>query len=177
VSDSPTTSSSAHRLAAAHFRRQVERAPVIAPGLSRSRVPELSNVPKLSSSFRPVDSLGPGRHQTSTRICCAKRNFSSCFIFGEAVRKYALLVARKGRHAGASNIPQLCGSDGWRHHPSKYRVCARISGNVGTTSGLHAGRLAAVWRASPRCGQDRGLLTAKHGATQQTVPRGFRARR
>jgi hypothetical protein len=28
----------------------------------------------------------------------------------------------------------------------------------GTTDGLHAGRLAAVRRADPRCGQNRGVL-------------------
>ena len=80
---------------------------------------------------------------------------------------------RKGGYASASNFPELCDSDGLQHHPSKFRVFARVSGNVGTTNGLHARRLAAVRRASPRCGQDRGLLTAKYPATQRTVPRGF----
>jgi hypothetical protein len=67
-----------------------------------------------------------------------------------------------GEHASASNFSELSNSDGLRHHPSKYRVFARVSGNVGTTNGLHVRRLAAVRRASPRCGQDRGLLTAKY---------------
>ena len=79
----------------------------------------------------------------------------------------------RGGHASASNFPELCNSDGLRHHPSKYRVFARVSGNVGTTKGLHARRLAAMWCANPRCGQDRGLLTAKYSATQRSVPRGF----
>jgi hypothetical protein len=76
-------------------------------------------------------------------------------------------------HASASNFSGLCDSDGLRHHPSEYRVFARVSGNVGATNGLHARRLAALRCASPRCRQDRCLLTAKYFATQRTVPRGF----
>jgi hypothetical protein len=37
---------------------------------------------------------------------------------------------------------------------------------VGTTNGLHARCLAAVWRASPRCRPDRGMLATKYRATQ-----------
>ena len=37
---------------------------------------------------------------------------------------------------------------------------------------LHAGRLAAVRRADPRCGQNRGVLAAKYCTTQRTMPCG-----
>jgi hypothetical protein len=110
--------------------------------------------------------------------CCATRTFPSWTYFNRRAKHFPygtphVSIQRKGGHASASNFPELCDSDGLRHHPSKYRVFARVSGNVGTTNGLHARRLAAVRRASPRCGQDRGLLTAKYSATQRTVPRGF----
>jgi hypothetical protein len=105
--------------------------------------------------------------------CCATRTFPSCIYFNRRTN----FNPKKGRHASASNFPELCNSDGLRHHPSKYRVFARLSGNVGTTTGLHARRLAAMRRADPRCGQDRGLLTAKYSATQRSVPCGFCTRR
>jgi hypothetical protein len=110
--------------------------------------------------------------------CCAMRTFPSWTYFNRGAKHFPcgtphVSIQGKGGHASASNFPELCDSDGLRHHPSKFRVFARVSGNVGTTNGLHARRLAAVRRASPRCGQDRGLLTAKYSATQRTVPRGF----
>src|SRR5712671_2233772 len=68
-------------------------------------------------------------------------------IEGEAlsVRKSRTFQSKeRGGHASASNFPELCDSDGLRHHPPRYRVFARVSGNVGTTNGLHARCLAAV---------------------------------
>jgi hypothetical protein len=114
--------------------------------------------------------------------CCATRTFPSCIYFNRRAKHFScgiphVSIQRKGGYASASNFPGLCDSDGLRHHPSEYRVFARVSGNVGATNGLHARRLAAVRCASPRCGQDRGLLTAKYSATQRTVPRSFRTKR
>ena len=80
--------------------------------------------------------------------CCATRTFPSRIYFNRRTN----FNPKKGRHASASNFPELCNSDGLRHHPSEYRVFARVSGNVGTTTGLHARRLAAMRRADPRCG-------------------------
>ena len=64
-------------------------------------------------------------------------------------------IQRKGRHASASNFPELCNSDGLRHHPSKYRVFARVSGNVGNnnrparpTSGGYAAGRSPMWIGS-----------------------------
>jgi hypothetical protein len=109
--------------------------------------------------------------------CCATRTFPSCIYFNRRAKHFpgssARSIRRKGRHASASSFPELCDSNGLRHYTSRSRVFARVSGNVGTTNGLHARRLAAMRRASPRCGEDRGLLTAKYSATQRTVPRGF----
>jgi len=95
--------------------------------------------------------------------CCATRTFPSCIYFNRRAKHFPcgtphVSIQRKGGHASASNFPELCDSDGLRHHPSKFRVFARVSGNVGTTNGLHARRLAAVRRASPRCGQNRACL-------------------
>src|SRR5712671_6455476 len=86
--------------------------------------------------------------------CRAKR-------FGCGAPHVSISARFNPRKGGYANT-KLCDSDWLRHHLSKYRVFARASGNVGTANGLHARCLAAVWRASPRCGQDRGLLTAKY---------------
>jgi hypothetical protein len=121
----------------------------------------------------PCADVGTDRHPFR---CCATRNLPELHLFrGEAlsVRNSARLNPKKGRHASASNFPEPCNSGGLQHHPSEYRVFARVSRNVGTTTGLHARRLAAMRRANPRCEQDRGLLTAKYSATQRSVPRGF----
>jgi hypothetical protein len=80
---------------------------------------------------------------------------------------------KESGHANESNFPELCASAWLRNHPSERRVFARVSRNVGTAKGLHARRLAAMQLANPRCGQDRGLLTAKCSATQRSVPRGL----
>jgi hypothetical protein len=84
---------------------------------------------------------------------------------------------RKGEHASASNFSWPCDLDGCRHHPAEQRAFAGIPRNVGAANGLHARRLAALRRASPRCGQDRGLLAAKYRATQPTLSRRLRTRR
>ncbi len=68
---------------------------------------------------------------------------------------------KKGRHASAPNFPELCTGHRLRHHPSEQRLFARVSGNLGTTEGLHARRLADMRRADSRCGEDRGLLAAE----------------
>ena len=75
--------------------------------------------------------------------CCATRTFPSRIYFNRRTN----FNPKKGRHASASNFPELCNSDGLRHHPSEYRVFARVSGNVGNnnrparpTSGGYAAR-------------------------------------
>jgi hypothetical protein len=127
------------------------------------------------STYRAPADVGTDRHPFR---CCATRTFTSCIYFDKALSVWnpAHFNPKEDRHASASNFPEFC-SDGLRHHPSKYRVFARVSGNVGTTKGLHARRLAAMRCANPRCGQDRGLLTAKYSATQRSVPRSFRTKR
>ena len=96
-------------------------------------------------------------------------------IAGRSTRRgySARFNPKKGSHARASNVPEPCNCGRLRHHPAQCRVFARVSGNVATTAGLHARRLAVVRWANPRCEQDRGLLTAKYSATQRSVPGGF----
>jgi hypothetical protein len=79
---------------------------------------------------------------------------------------------RRIGHASASSFHELCNIDRLLRRYSKCGVFARVSGNDGTTDGLHARRLAALQRAGPRCGQDCGLLAAKHSTTERTMPRG-----
>ena len=130
-------------------------------------------------SGRAGNSFASSRHlrngPTPFSLLCDANLPQLHFFRGEAlsVRDSARFNPKKGRHASASNFPEHCNSGGLQHHPSEYRVFARVSGNVGTTKGLHARRLAAMRRANPRCGQDRGLLTTKYSATQRSVPRGF----
>ena len=98
------------------------------------------------------DDALPSWYSHGFTSCCATRTFPSCnySIAGEAL-SVRILNRKKGRHASASNFPELRNSDGLRHRPSQFRVFARVSGNVGTTTGLHARRLAAMRRANPRC--------------------------
>ena len=128
-----------------------------------------------------INSSGHGRaHHPSFTTCCASEPSHVAFISiaGRSTScGYTARSTREGGHARESSFPVLRISDRLRHHPPEYRFFARISGNVGTTKGLHARRLAAMRRANPRCGQDRGLPTAKYSATQRSVPRGFRTRR
>ena len=106
-------------------------------------------------------------------LCLTNLPEPQLFNMGQALFLGNCERFRRSGHASASNFPGLCDNDGLWHHPSEYRVFARVSGNVGATNGLHARRLAALRCASPRRRQDRCLLTAKYFATKRTVPRGF----
>jgi hypothetical protein len=73
----------------------------------------------------------------------------SAFLGGEAPSSQHSARSKEGRNASASDFPDHCNSGGLQHQPSEYRLFPRVSGNVGTTKGLHARCLAAMRRANP----------------------------
>jgi len=87
---------------------------------------------------------------------------------------FTQLNPKKGlAHADLPNFPGPRAIDRLQHRgPESCFFAAATSGNDRTTTGLHAGRLAALQRTHTGRRSNRRVLAAKHPSAQRTMSRG-----